>query len=123
MQLSWDPVHTKLRGVLVKKTPCSCYLTVYPPGGHPLPTGVTWGQLAGTPGGGLPRVPDSTDSSDSSYSSDSSNNSESSDSSESSYNSDSSYSYGNFVEWVGFAYWWSFIGGGSSINGATPSCN
>ena len=30
-------------------------------------------------------------------------------------------SYSNFVEWVDFAYWWSFSGGGSSINGATPS--
>ena len=30
-------------------------------------------------------------------------------------------SYGNFAEWVDFAYWWSFSGGGSAINGATPS--
>ena len=30
-------------------------------------------------------------------------------------------SYGDFAEWVDFAYWWSFSGGGSAINGATPS--
>ena len=30
-------------------------------------------------------------------------------------------SYGNFSEWADFAYWWSFSGGGSAINGATPS--
>ena len=30
-------------------------------------------------------------------------------------------SYGHFTEGVNFAYWWSFIGGGSAINGATPS--
>ena len=29
--------------------------------------------------------------------------------------------YGDFAEWVDFAYWWSFSGGGSAINGATPS--
>ena len=35
-------------------------------------------------------------------------------------------SYGSFAELVDFAYLWSFIGGGSAINGATPSsfhCN
>ena len=30
-------------------------------------------------------------------------------------------SYGHFTEGVDFAYWWSFSGGGSAINGATPS--
>ena len=30
-------------------------------------------------------------------------------------------SYGDFAEWLDFAYWWSFSGGGSAINGATPS--
>ena len=30
-------------------------------------------------------------------------------------------SCGGFAEWVNFAYWWSFIGGGSAINGGTPS--
>ena len=30
-------------------------------------------------------------------------------------------SYGNFAEWVDLAYWWIFSGGGSAINGATPS--
>ena len=30
-------------------------------------------------------------------------------------------SYSDFSELVDFAYWWSFIGGGSAINGATPS--
>ena len=29
--------------------------------------------------------------------------------------------YGDFAEWADFAYWWSFSGGGSAINGATPS--
>ena len=29
--------------------------------------------------------------------------------------------YNDFTEWVDFAYRWSFIGGGSAINGATPS--
>ena len=28
---------------------------------------------------------------------------------------------GHFTVEVDFAYWWSFIGGGSAINGATPS--
>ena len=27
----------------------------------------------------------------------------------------------DFAEWMDFAYWWSFSGGGSAINGATPS--
>ena len=30
-------------------------------------------------------------------------------------------SYGYFTEGVDFSYWWSFSGGGSAINGATPS--
>ena len=30
-------------------------------------------------------------------------------------------SYANFAKRVDFAYWWSFSGGGSAINGATPS--
>ena len=30
-------------------------------------------------------------------------------------------SYGYFTEGVDFAYWWSISGGGSAINGATPS--
>ena len=30
-------------------------------------------------------------------------------------------SYSHFTEGVDFAYWWSFSGGGSAINGATPS--
>ena len=30
-------------------------------------------------------------------------------------------SYAHFTAVVDFAYWWSFIGGGSAINGATPS--
>ena len=30
-------------------------------------------------------------------------------------------SYGQFTEGVDFASWWSFSGGGSAINGATPS--
>ena len=30
-------------------------------------------------------------------------------------------SYGNFAEWVDFANWLSFSGGGSAINGDTPS--
>ena len=30
-------------------------------------------------------------------------------------------SYGNFAEGGNFAYWWSISGGGSVINGATPS--
>ena len=29
--------------------------------------------------------------------------------------------YSDFVEWVDFAYWWIFSGGGSAMNGATPS--
>ena len=30
-------------------------------------------------------------------------------------------SNGNFAEWVDRVHWWSFSGGGSAINGATPS--
>ena len=31
------------------------------------------------------------------------------------------YWFKSYGKWVDLAYWWSFIGGGSAINGATPS--